>query len=68
MHHFFIENEIVTDEKQRDIEYGIATSAGSIPECLDGHEFFEWRIEPINDIVYKSNGFVDHKGSKDNSL
>lgn len=44
------EDKIVADEKQENIQDGIGTSAGSIPESELVHHLAEGRIEKIDEL------------------
>lgn len=53
MYDLFIQDEIVTDIIYKYVKYGIATPTGRVPEGLQRHPFFEWRIEEIDYTSYQ---------------
>jgi len=59
MQYLFIKNKIVRDKVEKYIQYGIASPAGCITECLQRHETPEWRVEKI---YYGNNPFLYHTG------
>jgi hypothetical protein len=48
MQHSFVQNEIIADEKDKDIEQRIGAPAGYIAEGLNGHQLSKGRIKKIN--------------------
>lgn len=45
--HFFFQNIVVTDKKNKDVERCIKSATGSVPERLQRHQSFKWRIKKI---------------------
>ena len=56
--HLFMQNKIISQEKNKDIEQCVCASAGGISKCLKGDEFSEWWVKKIyyrNDLLFWHN-------------
>ena len=45
-----VENKMIAQGKQSDVESGIYTAAGGIPESLQRHDRFKWGVKKVDAV------------------